>query len=452
MKKNPRSIENSPANRKISPRRSPRQEYAKSDKTSPSSEGSPEYISSPENNRSGSDCDKSRSEGTRHRSQGQGLVEGVPSQDDSGIMSGSSVKSDYNEQNNTRDIADLPKVPGVGQNVNIIHKDKEVNEKNFSMEAPPPRMRSTGSMSSESDTPAEVQLNALIMSPKVKHPQTDNVKGSERKRTSSSLSVTSIEMEGDNLVVVTEETDDDTIFLEDEDINRNKNMETTDGINQQVNGDIHNDDDLMNNPRVDQTQHEGKDDIEVNGLSSDSTQSSHSFQDYEHMLHELVRNSDTPSISTNPLDASELIPDDKTNVNKLKESLDLKLNLNSLNSPMPDISITDSSKRVRSLSGSSGSSTTTSGPDSCPPSPITPPLYPAMSPHSADPYSLTSESEPNSSGHQYSSPESLPIYNNMTFPENSVNFDGVCSPGGTPASGQAARDQICGVFSVDLGK
>jgi hypothetical protein len=166
------------------------------------------------------------------------------------------------------------------------------------------------------------------------------------------------------------------------------------------------------------------------------------------MANELMNKTQTQNISSEHLNNDDYIVDDRTNLGKLKDSLDLKLNLDLPHLPTPNISITDISHRSRSGSCSSYTSSSTSGPDSMPPSPVTPPFYPTGTPHS--PFSPFSDSEP-ISNQQYSSPEVSSVYNNMMFPENSVNFDAVCTPGGTPANGRSAKDQLCGVFSVDLG-
>ena len=302
-------------------------------------------------------------------------------------------------------------------------------------------VNSTGSMSSESDISTDIQLNTLIKAAKRKCFSTESIKESERRRTSSSRSVTSIEMEGDNLVVVTEETGDDSIFMED-DI-------------QAMNGDVDKSLDSMEEQYNDDSLSEEGGLLQVGAaenisMSSESTQSSPCIQRYQQMANELIRNTQAQGRISDQLSGGDYIVEEKTDLGKLKESLDLKLNLNPPRSLTPNISITDSSRRSRSGSTSSCSSTPTSGPDSLPPSPITPPFYPTGTPQLGSPFSPFSDSEP-ISNQQFSSPEGCGVYNNMTFPENSVNFDAICSPGGTPANGRSAKDQLCGVFSVDLG-
>ena len=92
----------------------------------------------------------------------------------------------------------------------------------------------------------------------------------------------------------------------------------------------------------------------------------------------------------------------------------------------PDIAVT----RIRSHSGSS---TTTSGPDSEPPSP-----YSSSPEQSSGPWDAVGEPLESPS-----SPESFS--QNLQFPENSV---------GSKSRSQekkTAKEQVCGVFSVDLG-
>ncbi|KAH3860764.1 hypothetical protein DPMN_023684 [Dreissena polymorpha] len=91
----------------------------------------------------------------------------------------------------------------------------------------------------------------------------------------------------------------------------------------------------------------------------------------------------------------------------------------------PDISVT----RERNPSGSS---TTTSGPDSQPPSP-----------YSSSPEQSSGMWEPVINVDTPSSPESLT--HNLRFPENSVSKN-------RSNEKKTAKEQVCGVFSVDLGK
>ena len=184
-------------------------------------------------------------------------------------------------------------------------------------------------------------------------------------------------------------------------------------------------------------------------ISSDSTDHSSSGDHHYHMLvNEMLAQTKREDNMASGSSSSCTNEPSKNgngcnNVERLKESLDLKLNLHRAGNEVapqqkvktPDISIT----RSRTISNSS-SSTATSGPDSTPPSPLTPPHYPsyASGPESpASPSSIGQRSE-----------SSCSITYNMTFPENSVTY--AQSPGGTVH--KSAKEQVCGVFSVDLGK
>ena len=226
-----------------------------------------------------------------------------------------------------------------------------------------------------------------------------------KERTSSSRSVTSIEMEGDNLVVVTEEVDD-SIFLDDNQPTESAKQPSSTN-NMVASGQNNNSNSGQNND---------------SSLVSES-QSSH--------LHVDENNENSNSGSTTPSPSPS-----RDDVVKLKSSLDLKLNVDADGLPIdntsdvlttPEISIT----RSRT---SSGSSSLTSGPDSRPPSPITPPEL--DEPNSPRRVSET-DSEAGSGIH------------NCTFPNNSVSYTN--SPGGTLRN-VTAKEQVCGVFSVDLGQ
>ncbi len=226
-----------------------------------------------------------------------------------------------------------------------------------------------------------------------------------KERTSSSRSVTSIEMEGDNLVVVTEEVDD-SIFLDDNQSGESSRQPSSTN-NMASNGENNNSNSGQNK--------------ESPSLAGDL--SSH--------LHVDDANDNSNSGSTTPSPSPS-----RDDVVKLKSSLDLKLNVDADGLPIdntsdvlttPEISIT----RSRT---SSGSSSLTSGPDSRPPSPITPPEF-------SEPNSPRRASETDSEGGSG--------IHNCTFPNNSVSFTN--SPGGTMRN-VTAKEQVCGVFSVDLGQ
>ncbi|GFR74313.1 TBC1 domain family member 16 [Elysia marginata] len=107
----------------------------------------------------------------------------------------------------------------------------------------------------------------------------------------------------------------------------------------------------------------------------------------------------------------------------------------------PDVNITESKSRT-----SSSSSTTTSGPDSRPATPYTPDENSPCSSPRHD--SAGDHSQPESPGSCSSSSYS----HNLTFPENAMALSGM-SPSAQPhREKRSARDQLCGVFSVDLGQ
>ena len=210
LQKNPRSIENSP-NRtepppRISPRRSPRQEFAREEPT-PSPVTSPQEsnISSEPNGTASSEkpptTDESSS-GSDGSSSYEGISEKVSSsfksQSDSGIGHeeiSDSYKSGY--------------LPGIHKPVMGVTAKTELHSKKrtASIErcgSQDREQKSSGSSMSDSPTTDE-QLNMLVQN-KV-HERVKERTMSNRSGTSSNRSV-SIEMEGDNLVVTTEELED----------------------------------------------------------------------------------------------------------------------------------------------------------------------------------------------------------------------------------------------------
>ncbi len=280
----------------------------------------------------------------------------------------------------------------VGQNVNDIRRkvsnaERETrSDDGYEGEEEAEIGPSSDASSSDADSPAEEKklFNMMLAKNKLQ----ERVK----ERTSSSRSVTSIEMEGDNLVVVTEEIED-SIFLDDTSVDNGGGGGAA-------------------------TAAEGN--VQFEGEVGPGPQNKDLLCD---------NHSDTgPSTGTSPSHSPN------AQVSKLKSSLDLKLKLDTDGLPIdntsdvlttPEISIT----RSRT---SSGSSSLTSGPDSKPPTP------PSSYPNSPKRLSESSEvSEAASDG-----------VHNCRFPDNSVTYSG--SPGSLRK--MTARDQVCGVFSVDLGK
>ena len=284
----------------------------------------------------------------------------------------------------------------VGKNVNDIHRkisnaEREARSEDGyeGEEEAEIGAVSSSSSSSDMDSPGEEKKLFSIMLAKNK------LKEKVKERTSSSRSVTSIEMEGDNLVVVTEEVDD-SIFLDD-------NQAASNSVS------------LRNNSKT--SSDNKSEQFEALSTTQDKDLLCDTHSDTG------ASSNTTPSHSPN------------AHVSKLKSSLDLKLQLDTDGLPIdstsdvlttPEISIT----RSRT---SSGSSSLTSGPDSNPPTP------PSSCPDSPKLQSENEVSEGGSDG-----------VHNCRFPENSVTFSE--SPNVSSSRKMTARDQVCGVFSVDLGK
>ena len=228
-----------------------------------------------------------------------------------------------------------------------------------------------------------------------------------RKRSgSSNRSVASIEMDGDNLVVVTEEMDDDT-FLDGQ-----KNSEASVVVT------------------ADNNLEKQVKDLNISSEGSkDSLPTRAIFEAGNEPVELLVVKNKCGK---------------KPDVNRLKETLDLRLNLES-SIEGKDRKVSDHNFNISQLARvRSSSSTSTSGPDTDPPSPATPTGY-HSSPSASSYTSLTLVE-----GNQASDGESVMMTHNLSFPDNSVTFGEGLSPGRSPM--RDAIDQVCGVFSVDLGE
>ncbi len=393
LKKNPRSIENSPARSgaplKISPRRSPRQEFAKAEYSSPSPSQSPEESAA--SNASDTEHRVKRSSGGSGHNSNSSSESSTPL-----LRKNVLVREDV--QNNM--VCDSPRRKrDVGKNVNDIHKKMSNAERDarsdngYAAEGEGELEPSSENSSSDDDSPGEEKklFNMMLAKNKLE----ERVK----ERTSSSRSVTSIEMEGDNLVVVTEEIED-SIFLDD------NQTEDSKGVGESSDACVEND---------------AKRSGERSQLLSSAPVVS---QDKD-----LLGDSDTGASSgTTPSHSPN------AHVSKLKSSLELKLQLDADGLPIdntsdvlttPEISIT----RSRT---SSGSSSLTSGPDSKPPTPL--------SSCTGSPHKLSESDALSDAGSEG--------VHNCSFPNNSVTYS--ASPG--TLRKMAARDQVCGVFSVDLGE
>ncbi|XP_021367695.1 uncharacterized protein LOC110459663, partial [Mizuhopecten yessoensis] len=398
LKKNPRSIENSPnradvSTPKVSPRRPPRPDFARSDQPTPSPSSSPQgscvSVSSDvcgvatydmpstkaqkrfnfDNGSVHSEC--SRDDYCDSWAQPEDFVRKLSTSNKSQTDSG--IGPDEVLQNN-----ELPSVSkGVGKvglTVNNLHSQKEGNT-NVTPCTP------SSPDTSDGLTPEE-QLAVMLNRNKLRAAPT-------RDRIDSNKSV-SIEMNGDNLVVVTEEVDSEEKY-DFQDCNINKNHNKFDSSSST--------------------------DVEQNSLSSDSSHPSPSGRRYHNMLEELREDIHTNGhVDQEPLTSCQRsnVPTDL----QLVQTSSTENHHHGANLPRPDISVT----RYR-LSSSSSSST--SGPDSGPPSPSL-----VSSPDWDQPSDTPSSCE--SGAH------------NLTFPNNSLGVVGA------RGEHKSAKDQVCGVFSVDL--
>ncbi|CAH1795390.1 unnamed protein product [Owenia fusiformis] len=436
LRKNPRSIENSPS--RNSPRASPRHhksprsaEFSRpyyyssqsptestastiSDKIDSSAKndtltkGRTRYISSSYEDTSSPDSlHTSPEDGKFSDISTQKLSSSIKSQTDSGIVidpNYGSAKSSNGSLNYQR-LNDTGSSIQNGQGEPLQSKLRNIS-KGDSMEC---------SSSSDTDSPSTgAKLKTLVKNNQVE---------TTRERTSSNRSQVSIEMEGDNLVITTEELEGDDPFV----------MDMKD---------------------------QGNTDTECASLSSDSTYPSPTGEHYKSMLKELqhpaitnnhkipesnVKPDDNISYSTSSSTINNISPSTKNDLihtpkNDIKSTLDLPLQnitLSSSTEPLitPDIAVTQETPSTPPYSPSGSSSGDTSGPDSHP-----------SSPYSS---SSTTPSTPSYGGNPYmqGNPEAFAVTHNLTFPESTTpSFNKIGSPKRSP------REQVCGIFSVDLGQ
>lgn len=280
-------------------------------------------------------------------------------------------------QNNERCISNLNKEKKIGQNVNELYVDK------------------VSKINSELDNLTKLALADEEIAGK----RLSDVKGDEKnvtrirtlsKQSTSSNKSVSIEMDGDNLCVTTEELDDDVLVGGDNILNGKSDNVVKDTKETMCSETVTN---RVENISVSP---------ELNGLGANGTVTGHeSGQGRTICVPQHPQSLNLSAINTT-------VPP----TNKLTDL-----------TATPDISISHHRN-------SSSSSTTTSGPDSEPPSPY------STSP-SSEPW------EPVIHLDTPSSPESLS--HNLQFPENSV------SGGSKTREKKTAKEQVCGVFSVDLG-
>ncbi|XP_071106682.1 TBC1 domain family member 16-like isoform X2 [Haliotis cracherodii] len=443
LKKNPRSIENSPNKSKgntprASPRRTPKQEFAKLDHgsqltPSPSESQCDSGIlggsdiferlerSLPRRKKHSTDNTSLSSEisvGSRDDSveswnpseeftrDGHRLSTSNKSQTDSGIGPEEIMTSQGYVQNNEKSLPIGTKPNKVGINVNDLHTEKgKSNMEQRNLMNTTVKEEELSSPDSDGLT-SEEQLAAML--------KRNKLHTKARERTDSNKSV-SIEMDGDKLVVVTEEVGDDAFVDKNTDLserNLNKNESKFD---------------MSSSPSTD---------VDSASLSSDSTHPSPSGAHYDTMLSDLkkdlesqngLRSGEYPS-KEYPL--KEYPPKETVQVMPTASKTPNELDLSGFTHPPPNTPILTPDISVTRCRNTSSSSTTTSGPDSRPPSPYT-----------------SDDSAPNSPGKEYSSSSSsASVSHNLTFPENSVAYSS------NRKDKKSAKEQICGVFSVDLGQ
>jgi hypothetical protein len=401
LKKNPNiSLENSPtaslaSSRTVSPRRSPRQtpreEFTHEDIT--------RSVDVTPDDSAGEDCEVIKHtlkyKDCISATSSENSLETEPSPDsfsgnDEAMKVSCSLKSQTDSGIGQDEINGDGKMDSVGD-----PKDHRVRESEDSMR--------DASLSSDSEI---VSTDAMLSQSVGKNKQIEAMK--DKERTSSNRSVTSIEMEGDNLVIVTEEMDDDA-FVDD--------------------GSKHSD------PKSDPSS-------EQISLSSESSHTSptETGEHYQHKLNELQNGihlgtgdtgktsstSDSDTYTSLTASVPQSLPcmngGDRSNLKlSLENSTEKLTDLNT-----PDIQVTNIPDSPTDSTGS------TSGPDSDPSSPFTPN-------GSDSPKSFSFSTEIESPGLAY----------NSQFPENSVSYLGNKSPLDMK---QSPREQICGVFTVDLGK
>lgn len=359
LKRNPRSIENSPAQTRVTPRRSPRQEYAHINCPTSSAQSPTD---------SNVDVDVSSSSDHQQSVPGSHNNACTVVKEITEVCGDNSVTAEngFDSINNVRPNCTPTNTTRtrVGVNVNPL-RDKCTNllvqnktEQTVSAEK--------GDSMSDGSRPSAIgaarQL-AMLSS----------------RSDSSNKSVASVEMDGDNLVIVTEEIVNDDAFVD--------AAETCDAE-------------------------------PVTVLP----------EQYKETLDKLTAA------------ASKSVGD---NMQQLRRSLDLQLNLTQEHDSMEKVSdfdfeITPLNTRTEDARRSSSS---TSGPDTTPPSPSDIPDIPSLS--SPEVSDDTFESSQCSSDF---------VKHCMSFPENSVYFTAERSLSDSTVTYRSAAEQVCGVFSVDLGK
>lgn len=354
LKKNPRSIENSPAQTRVTPRRSPRQEYARVDYSSLSP-------LSPSN---------SAADDVNNIDQHQ-LTSDAGSHDACTIdvnasesCDSSTIIEDGDDSKNNAKPSCTPTNTSrarVGINVNPL-RDKCTNmlTETSAQQSASEKGDTVSGGSCQSTAVGAARQLAMLRS----------------RSDSSSKSVASVEMEGDNLVIVTEEIINDEAFL---DGTENCGVESGPVLPEQ----------------------------------------------YKETMDKLTAA------------ASKCVGD---NMQRLRQSLDLQLNLSQKNDLVEKVSDFDFEITSLNTGGhveeARNSSSSTSGPDSLPPSPSDIPAIPNLLSPEANKYGVG---------------DSEFVGHDMSFPENSVVFTADKAASDLNVTSDSATEQVCAVFSVDLG-
>jgi hypothetical protein len=378
LKKNPRSIENSPAATRITPRRSPRQEYSRAEYPSSSAEspGLSEASATDTETRITRQHDREKAEGNANLAEHKSFNEVGDHEVNLGNM--------VNNVRYTPGLRDEVK-PRIGTNVNPIHEKRTNFDLNSVGQTNTTLLESETRQNSDETQSGLTSANQYSPKTAARH-----IRERELRRSgSSNKSVASVEMDGDNLVVVTEEVFDDETF------------------------------------RDVQQMEDGSESVPLCSPKDQLRQT-------------LDKIAAAASKSTAVVNASC--------ANRLRESLDLRLNLNSGSDDIEekvsdfDFEIPMSNKPVDDLRKSSSSST--SGPDSTPPSPVMCPSNDYSGRGGVwSPSDITVQADDHS----------FDARHHMTFPENAVNYQSSPTESFEETSNSKGTEQVCGVFSVDLG-
>ena len=393
------------------------------------------------------------------------------SQADSGVVNGA-VEC---VQNNVKRKDNLNKNLKVGVNVNDLYSEN-LNKISADIDNLTKAALEDSSMSENDSFSTEDKLTALLNKHKLQAKPLERLDSNKSGRTNSSRSArtdssrsVSIELEGDNIRIVTEELDDDVI-VETNDLNINDKNASVADKNASIdskNSTITDKDLVETDVNKDESSSVSPDnELSSISTSSESTNPSPSGKHYNRMINEIrgkldkdlngqseqinasgdrstANNCTNSEMSTN---SNHVVVNSRTNSETTTDSIKTEgtssssaknhpttLDLNSAiisnhvnystSDPIntPDIA-------VSRLSSSSGS---TSGPDSTPPSPYSEsPPSPLYSPR----FNQDSPSSSDSLSH------------NLQFPENALSKPKI------DKEKKTAKEQVCGVFSVDLGK